>query len=149
MNEEASGEGRASDAESDIDTNVETAAADADADVEDLVKATSGPVTLEELFDVPSALYKILGSRKRRLVLEYLIKNPGPVSLTELTRWVTASEHETLPEAVTMGQRNEVLVRLVQVDLPKLVGYGLVEWDRATDEVELVTDNELIQTNRE
>jgi hypothetical protein len=137
-------------AESNHDTStaeVDSVAANADASVEDVVKETSETVSLEELFEVPSALYKILGSRKRRLVLEYLLKNPGPTSLDELTRWVTAAEHETLPEAVTIGQRNEVLVRLVHVHLPKLVGYGLVEWDRTTDEVSLVTDNDLIQTN--
>ena len=116
-----------------------------DFDVSDALRQHSADVTLDELLDVPSVLYEVFASQKRRAVIEYLVEHEDPASVEEVTTYVAAVKHETLPAAVTPGLRDEVRTRLVHIHFPKLAGFELITWDRGQGEISLQTNNGLLQ----
>lgn len=81
-------------------------------------------------------VFDVLSSTRRRQVL-YILKNEGPMELTELAEHVAARENDTTVEGLTKQQRKRVYVSLYQTHVPKLEDAGLVEYDQDTGVVEL------------
>lgn len=96
------------------------------------------PLTNEEAFEV-------LKSRRRRLVVDYLLGQSDPVPLSELVAQVTAWENDVSAGAIDPDDRVAVYASLHQTHLPKLVDYGLLTYDREDRTVSLTPRGERLQ----
>lgn len=81
-------------------------------------------------------MFDVLSSTRRRQVL-HLLKQEGPMELTELAEHVAAMENDTTVEELTKQQRKRVYVSLYQTHVPRLEEAGLVSYDTDTNVVEL------------
>jgi DNA-binding transcriptional ArsR family regulator len=81
-------------------------------------------------------VFEVLSSTRRRQVLS-LLKNEGPMELTELAEHVAARENDTTVENLTKQQRKRVYVSLYQTHVPKLEDADLVEYDQDSGIVQL------------
>jgi DNA-binding transcriptional ArsR family regulator len=81
-------------------------------------------------------VFEVLSSTRRRQVLS-LLKNEGPMELTELAEHVAAHENDTTVEDLTKQQRKRVYVSLYQTHVPKLEDADLVEYDQDSGIVQL------------
>lgn len=83
-----------------------------------------------------SEIHQILSNSRRRMVLRCLSESGGVISLKELsTRIAEAESGESPPPS---NVRKAVYVALHQTHLPKLDDKGLIEYDRTTNQVELL-----------
>lgn len=96
------------------------------------------PLTAEEVFEV-------LKSRRRRMVVDYLLGQSDPVPLSELVAQVTAWENDVSVGAIDPDDRVAVYASLHQTHLPKLVDYGLLTYDREDRTVSLTPRGERLQ----
>lgn len=78
---------------------------------------------------------EVLLNRRRRYVLSYLSKRPGPVSLGYLARQVAAWECSTTPDEVTAAHGESVYSSIRRSHLPYLEGRGFVTYDSHSDRV--------------
>ncbi|MFC5368882.1 DUF7344 domain-containing protein [Salinirubrum litoreum] len=93
--------------------------------------APTDSLTRDDLFDV-------LQARRRRLALWYLHERAeGEARLRALARHVAALEADTDAHAVDGAVRQRVQLSLYQAHLPKLVDFGVVEYDETRERVEL------------
>jgi hypothetical protein len=86
-----------------------------------------------------SDIFDILSNDRRRYALHYLLREgteEGP-TVRELSRYVAAWENETPPERVEAKQRRRVHIALHQTHLPRMDRADVVEYDPASDTVEL------------
>ncbi|PSP34091.1 hypothetical protein BRC64_01725 [Halobacteriales archaeon QH_10_67_22] len=81
-------------------------------------------------------VFDILSSKRRRQVLS-LLKNEGPMELTDLAEKVAAQENDTTVEDLNKQQRKRVYVSLYQTHVPKLEDADLVTYDQDSGVVEL------------
>lgn len=81
-------------------------------------------------------VFDVLSSKRRRQVL-LLLKNEGPMRLTELAEMVAAMENDTSVDDLTKQQRKRVYVSLYQTHVPKLEDAGLVSYEQDSGVVEL------------
>lgn len=81
-----------------------------------------GPLTLDEV-------HGLLGDRRRREVLRYLLDGPGSCTLSELAEHVAGVESGKPTSAVTPDERRRAYVALYHRHLPKLVGAGFLDFD--------------------
>jgi hypothetical protein len=75
-------------------------------------------------------LFNVISNGRRRYVLYYLYRNPGPVELRELTDQLAAYEAGVDVEDVEENETQSVYISLYQTHLPKMENAGLVEYDQ-------------------
>jgi hypothetical protein len=93
-------------------------------------ESSRGPRPSPERVDL---LFSVLSHRRRRSILRQLGDDPRPVD--ELAQRVAADEGAASGRSAGSSQLLHVRTSLEHQHLPKLVHAGLVEWDRANDEV--------------
>ncbi|ELZ51804.1 hypothetical protein C464_00374 [Halorubrum coriense DSM 10284] len=80
-------------------------------------------------------VYAILANERRRRALEHIESAGGAVTVHELSTLVAS--HETDEPSPPKRCRESVYTSLVQTHLPKLAALGVIEYDRATQTIEL------------
>lgn len=93
--------------------------------------------SLSDMLDMPSVAFDVLSESHRRAVIRYLLENDAPVSIRDLATYVAAHQRRTSEAAITAGERDEVVTRLIHVHLPKLVAFELIEWIPERGEISL------------
>ena len=95
------------------------------------VRADDRTLRREEIFE-------ILSNERRRLVLEYLREHDEVerIDFRALVDQVAAWENETTTDRLNSSDRKCVYTALRQTHLPKLQGFGLVEFDHNRGHVE-------------
>lgn len=83
-------------------------------------------------------IFEILSNERRRLVLEYLRTHDEVerIDFRALVDQVAAWENETTTDRLSSGDRKCVYTALRQTHLPKMQGFGLVEFDHNRGHVE-------------
>lgn len=103
-------------------------------------------------------VFHVLQNERRRLVLEYLDGEDGPVKMRDVAEQVAAWEHDTTVQALHSDQRQRVYIALYQSHLPKLDDLGIIEYNQPrgvvepteiTDEIAGYLDNETEEVNDE
>jgi hypothetical protein len=79
----------------------------------------------------------MLSNRRRRYVLYYLNRNPGPASLRDLAERIAAWENDVEVANLDYKQRKRVYTSLHQTHLPKLDEAGVVDYDRSAGTITL------------
>ena len=79
----------------------------------------------------------MLSNQRRRCVLYYLNRNPGPVPLRDLAERIAAWENDVEVAELEYKQRKRVYTSLHQTHLPKLNDAGIVDYDRDRGTVSL------------
>lgn len=95
--------------------------------------ATRNESSVDDGFDV-------LAAGRRRTTLAVLSERRRPTDCETLARAVASRERGTARENVSDDTVERVHVRLHHVHLPKLDGYGLVDYDRENGVVEPTGD---------
>jgi hypothetical protein len=72
----------------------------------------------------------MLSNQRRRYVIHYMKRNPGPIRIRDLAQQVAAWENGIEVEELTYKQRKRVYTSLHQTHLPKLNDADVVEYDR-------------------
>ncbi len=88
--------------------------------------------------------FDLLSNARRRLALQYLQEETGPVSIGELATQVAAMENDIPVEEVDAQQRKRTYVSLYQTHVPKLAKAGAVDYDSEEGLVELDGDARMI-----
>lgn len=83
---------------------------------------------LEEFCD--NELFDLLGNRRRRYVLCYLVFGTGPIAASDLAERIAEWEAGAAEE-VTSSEYQSVYNSLYQTHFPRLEAAGLVEYDRS------------------
>ena len=76
------------------------------------------------------------GSARRRLIVAVLLERRGSWEVTELAREVAAREQGGPPRRVDEGTLRRVRTALDHQELPKLVNYDVVRYDRESGTVD-------------
>lgn len=76
-------------------------------------------------------VFDVLGNRRRRYILCYLLRQDGPTECRELAEQIAAWETASEREQVARSQYQSVYNSLYQTHLPELESVGLVEYDRS------------------
>lgn len=79
-------------------------------------------------------VYQALGHPRRRYLCYSLLENTV-WTLTELARKITAWENDIPEKEVTRHQRDQVYVSLYHAHIPKLVGEGVISFDRQNETI--------------
>ena len=82
-------------------------------------------------------IFEILRASRRREVLRYLDAHGGEAKVGAIAEYIAATENDVDREAVNSAQRKRAYVGLYQAHLPKMDGYGVVDWDKDRGFVEL------------
>ena len=82
-------------------------------------------------------IFSMLSNRRRRYVLYYLNRNPGPASLRDLAERIAAWENDVEVANLDYKQRKRVYTSLHQTHLPKLDEAGVVDYDRSAGTITL------------
>jgi len=86
-------------------------------------RSDSNAVPLEHIFT-------ILQNERRRQVLRYLADQDGPVSISDLSEAVAASENGKSVRQITSQERKRVYVGLYQAHLPKMADMGFIKFNK-------------------
>lgn len=81
-------------------------------------------------------VFHILQTKRRRDVLRYLRREPGPVEMRELAEQVAAWEQGSSVAELSSSERQRVYISLYQSHLPKLDEEGIVDYDKDRGMVE-------------
>lgn len=76
-------------------------------------------------------VFDVLGNRRRRYIVYYLINQDCPAACRELAEQVAAWENDAEPDQVATSQYQSVYNSLYQTHLPELEDTGLVRYDRS------------------
>lgn len=82
-------------------------------------------------------IFEILSNSRRRYLIHTLHQHNGAVELSDLASYTAAWEHEVDVDQIESDQRRRVYISLYQTHLPKLVEYGVVEYDEDANTVSL------------
>lgn len=82
-------------------------------------------------------VFDVLANRRRRFVLNFLLREERPVTIQELSQAVAEWEFDAEAEELTDQQQKRIYVALYQTHVPKLADLGIVEYDPDTNLVEL------------
>lgn len=77
----------------------------------------------------PDDSFEILSNARRRYMIDYLHQQGGAESLSNIADHIAAREYDTPVDQIDNDQRRRVYISLYQTHLPKLVEYGVVEYD--------------------
>jgi hypothetical protein len=75
-------------------------------------------------------IFSMLSNQRRRYVIHFIKRDPGPIRIRDLAQQVAAWENGIEVEELTYKQRKRVYTSLHQTHLPKLHDAGVVEYDR-------------------
>lgn len=75
------------------------------------------------------SILKLCWNQHRRIVLKTLAEEQQSLTLDELTEAILTYNHHTPPAEASEDVVTEVRLSLYQVDLPKLVSEGLIDYD--------------------
>lgn len=112
---------------SEPDSNVEPEAEPEDG-------ASEEPPQAELPLDI---IFEVLKNERRRLVLEYLRRTEGSVTIGELAEHIAAHENDITPAELNAQQRKRVYIGLYQCHLPKMDDAGAVDFNQDRGNVEL------------
>ena len=87
-------------------------------------------------------IHTILANARRRETLRELGSRPGTVTVRELAEAIAEGESGTSPAPAKV--RDSVYISLHQTHLPKLQDLGIVDYDRETRSVELLTPGRVV-----
>lgn len=76
------------------------------------------------------AVHETLKNERRRMVLGYLSREEGPVSIGDLSEHVAALEMDVQRDQLGSKDRKRAYVGLYQSHLPKMDEWGIVEFDK-------------------
>lgn len=76
-------------------------------------------------------IFDVLGNRRRRYILCYLLKQSNPIECSDIAEQIAAWENDLERDQVPMSQYQSVYNSLYQTHLPKLESTELVKYDRA------------------
>lgn len=93
-----------------------------------LVGDDSKTLTAEQAF-------RLLANRRRRRVVEVLLKTSGPLTLNDLVEAVTEAERTDTTDVSSL--RDSVYASLYQTHLPWLVAEDVIEYDQDADRIVL------------
>lgn len=88
--------------------------------------------------------FDLLSNSRRRLALQYLQEEGGPISIGDLATQVAAMENDIPLEEVDAQQRKRTYVSLYQTHVPKLAKAGAVEYDSDEGIVELTPETRMV-----
>lgn len=91
--------------------------------------ARAGSISRDELFEV-------LGNERRRHAVEVILDHGGTLDVSSLVDRVAAIENDKLEDDLTSAERKRVYTALRQTHLPMIEEFGLIAWDRESDEIE-------------
>lgn len=77
-------------------------------------------------------VFEILSNARRRYMIDYLHQTGGTATLSEIADQIAAWEYETPVDDVGNDERRRVYISLYQTHLPKLVEYGVIQYDEDT-----------------
>lgn len=83
---------------------------------------TVDDLSIDDIFD-------ILGNRKRRYVISYLLDNGERATVKELTEHIAESEFGLPSEKVTSNQHKSLYTALCQCHLPRLDEFDVIRYD--------------------
>ena len=90
-------------------------------------------------------VFDILSNFRRRIALEYLTQQSKPVLVGELVDEISAEEASMMDDEVSSKLRASVYAAVVQSHLPKLVEYGIIDYDDQHQIVEVTSEVEIIK----
>jgi len=90
-------------------------------------------------------IFDLLSNRRRRYVLNYLLRVDRPVSIQELSKQLAMWEFDVEPDELTDQQEKRIYVALYQTHIPKLEDAGVVEYDSDASLVELTGEATQLQ----
>lgn len=82
-------------------------------------------------------VFEILSNARRRFMIDYLHQQGGAESLSDIADHIASREYETSVDGINNDQRRRVYISLYQTHLPKLIEYGVVEYDEDEKTVSL------------
>ncbi len=82
-------------------------------------------------------IFHLLANRRRRIILSYLMEQPDPIHINELTNHVAGRETEKQPNDNLSETAAAISTNLHHVHLPKLTAARLVEYEQDTEKVRL------------
>ncbi len=82
-------------------------------------------------------VFEILKNSRRRETLQYLHRNDGKTTLSEVAEHIAAIENDTTVQAISSTQRKRVYVGLYQCHLPKMDDTDVVDFDQNRGTIEL------------
>jgi hypothetical protein len=104
--------------------------------------AGGGTLSMDETFE-------LLKNNRRRLVLEYLIREDEEAKLDVLADHVTAIENDTDVDSITSEERKRVYVALYQFHLPKMSDMGVINYDKDRGNISLTDRGRELHHERE
>lgn len=90
-------------------------------------------------------IFDLLSNRRRRYVLNFLLRVDRPVSIQELSKELATWEFDVDQEDLTDQQEKRIYVALYQTHIPKLEDAGVIEYDSDAGLVELTDDAQRLQ----
>lgn len=82
-------------------------------------------------------LFSILENRRRREALQYLKRNDGVATLSDLAEHIAAKENGVDVAALSSDERKRVYIALYQCHLPKMATADVVDFDKNRGDVAL------------
>lgn len=90
-------------------------------------------------------IFDLLSNRRRRYVLNYLLRVDRPVSIQELSKELATWEFDVDEDELTDQQEKRIYVALYQTHIPKLEDAGVITYDSDAGLVELTDDATRLQ----
>jgi hypothetical protein len=81
--------------------------------------------------------FDLLCNARRLYLLEYLHDQDTPIQLTDAAAHIAARENEKPPAELDNEERRRVYISLYQTHLQLLLERGVIDWDEATNAIEL------------
>lgn len=89
-------------------------------------------------------IYDVLSNGRRRVALRYLLDRGEPVAIGELVDVVTEHEIHRSDGDVSPNIHDSVYSALMQSHVPRMVEYGIVEYDEGTKTVRMTDDGRVV-----
>lgn len=90
-------------------------------------------------------IFDLLSNRRRRYVLNFLLRVDRPVSIQELSKELATWEFDVDQDELTDQQEKRIYVALYQTHIPKLEDAGVIDYDSDAGLVELTDDATRLQ----
>ncbi|RKD94920.1 DUF7344 domain-containing protein [Halopiger aswanensis] len=89
--------------------------------------------------------FRILASADRQLVLHELVEAEDPTRIGAISRQVAARRHRTPPQQIDEDKVERARIRLIHSHLPRLQERGIIDVDRAENEISLAESDATAQ----
>ncbi|WP_227379805.1 DUF7344 domain-containing protein [Haladaptatus halobius] len=94
--------------------------------------------------DTPAEIFALVAQPRCRVILCYLLQQDRPLSLTELTRYITRQESDSSSQDFHSDKYDEVYESLTREHIPRLREAGLLT-QKQTYEQTVITLTERVQ----